>query len=396
MTTQSATVPDGVAPSALPERMPVEVTPLRVLIIEDDRDDAMLSMSALRRAPGLDCIVTVRENMHDAVAYLDESDVDVALLDLSLPDAEDMQAVSRLANRFHRLPVVVLTGRADERAAARALRMGAEDYLVKGGSDPGEMARALRHAIARKKAEHAQVAREWAEAAHKEKNLFVYRLSAGLRTPLSEILRCAGELGDTPDLPGRAQVGDILRHSRRLARLVDSLIDISRIEAGELALDLEAVQVSGAVAGAVDWARPRAQARGLRLEVNLDGVEHARVVADPQRFRQVLDILLANAVDYNREAGSITVAAHESAAGYLRLDVCDTGIGMNAEQVARLYTPFNRDVDQAVGEGTGLSLYIAKRLTEAMGGHLWHDSGPERGTSGRTEWLILDHGRRMP
>jgi PAS domain S-box-containing protein len=138
--------------------------PLRVLLVEDDPGDVLLCREAIGQS-NLYCQLSLAGNLRDAVDHLANEGADVALVDLSLPDAQDLEAVTTLAQRFDQLPVVVLTGLPDEQTAARALHAGAEDYLVKGPGSRFTVGRAVRYAIERKRAEQTRRARDAAEAA---------------------------------------------------------------------------------------------------------------------------------------------------------------------------------------------------------------------------------------
>jgi PAS domain S-box-containing protein len=138
--------------------------PLRVLLVEDDADDVLLCRDAIAHGD-LPYRLSIASTLREAVEHLDREGADVALVDLSLPDAENLDAVSTLAERFTQLPIVVLTGLRDERTAARAMHAGAEDYLVKGPGSRETMGRAVRYAIERKRGEQTRRARDAAEAA---------------------------------------------------------------------------------------------------------------------------------------------------------------------------------------------------------------------------------------
>jgi PAS domain S-box-containing protein len=153
---------------------------LRVLLVEDDPDDVLLCRDAIGRS-NLDCRLTVADTVRGAAESLDREGADVALLDLSLPDAEGLQAVSVLAQRFTELPIVILTGLPDEETAARALHAGAEDYLVKGAGSPDSIGRAVRYAIERKRGEQARRATDAAEAARTRAEQSVRELERNYR-----------------------------------------------------------------------------------------------------------------------------------------------------------------------------------------------------------------------
>ena len=239
-----------------------------------------------------------------------------------------------------------------------------------------------------------------ADQANRAKTQFLSRMSHELRTPLNAVLGF-GQLLQLEELgpEQRENVDQIVRAGTHLLELIDEVLDISRMESGQLRLSLEPVRVGDVVAEAVGMVAPLAAARGVRLLVDRSRSEdHVR--ADRQRLRQVMLNLLVNGVKYNREGGRVTVSCTEAPGGRLRLVVADTGIGVAASNLARLFQPFERlDAEDTGVEGTGLGLALAKQLVEAMGGVIgvesdvgmgssfWVDlamAGPSVGTAGAT------------
>jgi PAS domain S-box-containing protein len=153
---------------------------LRVLLVEDDADDVLLCRDAIAYSD-LTCQLNIAGTLGEAIDRLDHDGADVALVDLSLPDAVELQAVTALAQRFTQLPIVVLTGLHDEQTAARALHAGAEDYLVKGPASPETIGRAIRYAIERKKGEQTRRARDAAETAKQRAEQTVRELEHNYR-----------------------------------------------------------------------------------------------------------------------------------------------------------------------------------------------------------------------
>src|SRR5207245_1008492 len=155
---------------------------------------------------------------------------------------------------------------------------------------------------------------------------------------------------------------------RHLVGLLNEILDISRIEAGRLQLSLEPVPVQETVRQAIDLVQPSAAEAHVtvRSEAIEDGVH---VLADRQRLQQVLLNLLSNGVKYNRAGGTVTVACRESPASRLRIEVTDTGPGITADKLARLFTPFDRlGAEASAVEGTGLGLAVSKSRGGAGGG----------------------------
>jgi signal transduction histidine kinase len=208
------------------------------------------------------------------------------------------------------------------------------------------------------------------------------RASHELRTPLNAILGF-GELLELEELSDeqRHSVTQILAGGRHLLALIDDLLDLSRIQAGNVDLSLEPVEVGAAVADAVALCGPLAAERSLTVSVDL-GDEPLWALADPRRLRQVLLNLISNGIKYNRISGSITLRVRRDGASQVRLDVADTGIGMTADQIGRLFEPFERLGAHGSGiEGTGLGLAVCKALTESMGGRIEVYSIPGSGST---------------
>jgi signal transduction histidine kinase len=236
--------------------------------------------------------------------------------------------------------------------------------------------RAQEHAAATR----ALQAQREADQANAAKSEFLSRMSHELRTPLNAILGFAQllQLDDLPD-EQRDSVGQILRAGRHLLGLIEEVLDLSRVEAGTLTFSLEAVPVAEVLQETVDLVQPLAAARHLQVRA-LPPQDGWRVQADRQRLRQVLLNLAANAVKYTHH-GSITLAC-TTQQDRVRIAVHDTGPGIPAEELPRLFTPFDRlGAERTDTPGAGIGLALSKQLVEAMGGTLVADSALGHGTT---------------
>lgn len=241
----------------------------------------------------------------------------------------------------------------------------------------------------RKAAEEVvRLAKVEAERASRAKSEFLSRMSHDLRTPLNAILGFAQLL----EMDGLASdqsesVRQILNGGRHLLELINEVLDIARIEAGHLSLSPEPVAVSDVVVQVTDLVRPLGASRGITVTSTLSGDASAlHVQADRQRLTQVLMNLVANAVKYNRDGGSVRVSC-AATADRIRVAVTDTGAGIPPEKLALLFQPFERlGADQSAIEGTGLGLAVSKGLAEAMGGAIGVESVIDGGS---TFWVEL-------
>jgi PAS domain S-box-containing protein len=222
----------------------------------------------------------------------------------------------------------------------------------------------------RKQGEQAlQQAKEVAENANRSKSEFLSRMSHELRTPLNAIFGFAQLLEMDPlDELQRESTEQILKAGKHLLALIDEVLDISRIEAGRIALSIEDVRLDEVIMECIDLVTPLAAKVNVTIHSDLTcgGVWYGRV--DRQRFKQVLLNLLANAIKYNRPGGQVRVLAEAIAdQQWRRLVVEDTGIGIPAQRLGQLFEPFNRlGAEHTEVEGTGLGLALSRRYTDAM------------------------------
>jgi PAS domain S-box-containing protein len=210
------------------------------------------------------------------------------------------------------------------------------------------------------------------ERASQAKSEFLSRMSHELRTPLNAVLGF-GQLLETGELDARQRrnVAQILKGGRHLLELINEVLDISRIEAGNMTISLEPVHVGRALADVLDLVSPLAAEQGISIERPSPDDADRYVMADNQRLKQVLLNLLSNAIKYNREQGSVTVSLRDVAPHDLFVLVTDTGKGIAETELAKVFEPFERlGAEQSSIEGTGLGLALSKLLVEAMGGTL--------------------------
>ncbi len=222
--------------------------------------------------------------------------------------------------------------------------------------------------------EVAHRAREGAEASNRAKSEFLSRMSHELRTPLNALLGFTQLLELDRKQPLAPHQLDWTAQMRQagwhLLHMINDTLDLARIESGHIDLEPRTLDLAELVAAAQALVQQAADKRGIRIEAHLALGAHA-VIGDATRVKQILTNLLSNAVKYNSVGGHIIVASRMADEGRIALDVIDTGAGMNPQQLAQLFQPFNR-LGQEGGavDGTGIGLVISLRLAELMGGTL--------------------------
>ncbi len=227
-----------------------------------------------------------------------------------------------------------------------------------------------------------------AERANAAKSEFLSRMSHELRTPLNAILGF-GQVLEMSKLDAQDAhcIQLMLQGGRHLLALVDEVLDLARVEAGQLELKIGLVSLERLAQECVGLVARLAHARHLTCTTNFRGGAPVLVLADEQRLRQVVLNLLANAIKYNHEGGQVTLTCEPRGERTLRLSVKDTGPGISPQNLVRLFVPFERlgrEVSEI--EGTGLGLVVSMRLVEAMGGKLGAESVLGEGS---TFWIDL-------
>jgi signal transduction histidine kinase/ActR/RegA family two-component response regulator len=226
-----------------------------------------------------------------------------------------------------------------------------------------------------------------ARSVHEAKDRFLAMVSHELRNPLAPILTAAEVLKARTDLPAGAPrlVEMIARNAAIEARLIDDLLDVSRILRNKLHLERAPVELHGLLAELHAPAAARAADEGVRLEVQAEAIE-TWVEADAVRLRQILWNLLDNAFKHTPAGGRVRLRSETPEAGRIALTVSDTGAGIAPGRLRALFEPFQQAEQGAAGGGLGLGLPIARSLAEAHGGRLTGDSaGPGRGSWFRLE-----------
>jgi PAS domain S-box-containing protein len=246
--------------------------------------------------------------------------------------------------------------------------------------------------------EHAQrireqAARAEAEAANRAKDEFLAVVSHELRSPLNAMLGWARLLhgGRLDEATGTHAVEVIERNARSQAQLIEDLLDVSRIVAGNLRLDLHTIDLAPVIEAAVDDISPAAEAKDVRLRISLDPMA-GPVLGDPGRLKQVVSNLLSNAVKFTPQGGSVEVRLTRAEAG-VSITVSDTGKGIKAEFLPHIFDRYLQEGQEA-NKGLGLGLNIVRRLVDLHGGTARAESRGEG--QGATFTVTLPRAGALP
>jgi signal transduction histidine kinase/ActR/RegA family two-component response regulator len=229
---------------------------------------------------------------------------------------------------------------------------------------------------AKREAQALNLAKKDAENANLAKSEFLSRMSHELHTPLNAILGFTQLLEmETISEQARDNIYQILKSGYRLLELINDILDMARLESGKLSVSLEPVRLREVIKDALDLVRPMAADREVILSPESALSSDHYVQADRQRLKQVILNLLSNAIKFNVRKGAVILSCEEIDPLGLRIEIADTGPGISAADLGKIFTPFERlDADKSDAGGTGLGLALSRRLMEAMGGTLGAES----------------------
>lgn len=357
---------------------------LQVLLVEDNEGDAGLLRRMFSKERPDSFELTHLSRMSEAVIHLAKGGVDIVLLDMGLPDGHGLDTVRRAHAAAPSVPMIVLTGLDDEALAAEAIKEGAQDYLIKGQIENRALPRALRHAIERHRMQTETDLIRKNEMQFKDE--FLSHVSHELRSPLTAIYqfvtilldRLAGEL----NLEQHEYLDIVLRNIKQLQSMIDDLLEVTRVQAGKLMIDLQRTSVSDAIVYTVNTLQGAATAKGITLSSDMER-RLPFVCADPTRLRQILIILVDNAIKFTPANGAVKVQARmlEEDPNLLVLEVSDSGCGISPDMTERIFERLFQAPDPALTgrKGIGLGLYICKELVTRQGGQIWAKSVPGQG-----------------
>jgi signal transduction histidine kinase len=368
-----------------------------VLVVDDERANVDL-LEAILAGEGYRA-VTGTADAREALPLFEARRPDLVLLDLHMPHHDGFEILERISARTDEgdyLPVLVLTADVTPEARERALSRGARDFLTK-PFDVGEVLLRVRNLLQTRLLHRRQrEARERAEAlAAENARLFAGARQAtlardrmlsvvahDLRNPLALVAMNAemlAELLDPDADPYQRETVRIVRSAaERMQRLIEDLLDVSRIEHGTFSLERSETPVAELLAEAERLLRPLARARGVALAVAA-APPGGRVRADAGRLIQVLSNLGGNALKFTPAGGRVEVAA-VAEGDALKVSVADTGPGIPPEVLPHVFGAFWQ-AEERDRRGVGLGLWIARSIVEAHGGRIWVDAREGEGST---------------
>lgn len=359
--------------------------PLRVLVIEDSIDDAILLCRELERSFG--AIHSRRVDTSDELQRaLAEETWDIVLSDHGMPRFSATEALAILQASSLDIPFIIVSGAIGEEVAVSAMKAGASDFLLKDNLSrlAPAITRELREAHSRAERSAATASLRALEIENAQvletsriKAQFLASVSHELRTPLNAIigfadLFVAGTIGALEAQQLEA-IQLIQKSGYQLLHLIDDVLDLARIDAGKMSVSCAPCDLARVCQEAVRTLQPIARAKQLELVFVCDQPVPLALV-DANRMRQVVYNLVSNAMKFTRRGGTVTTRCYVVEASHVRVEVIDTGVGIAAEDLGKLFVPFARLTNAQSIPGTGLGLALVKQLILLMGGDLGVES----------------------
>jgi signal transduction histidine kinase len=375
--------------------MPKQAT--HILLVEDNLADATLLFQRFACLPESGCEITHAETLEEAVEIYQKNvastsgdrPFDLVLLDLGLPDARGLEALTQFQAVIPDVSIVVLTGLDDESLAIQAVAEGAQDYLVKDQITVHYLLRTIRFAIERQqiliqRKQNEDLARQALERERELSELkssFVDMVSHEFRTPLT-IIRTATQLllssfQDAIDPKAKRWFEQIETANDQLVHLINDVLTLSQMQSGEfacqpIAFDLEVF--------CIELAEAISQSLGANHRITLTTqAELRQAFTDANLVRSICTNLLSNAIKYSPQGGEVKFdASYQS--GMVTLRIQDCGVGIPEQEQYRLFKRFYRGSNVRSISGTGLGLTIVKRCVEALQGDIAVQSQVNIGT----------------
>jgi signal transduction histidine kinase len=372
------------------------------ILLVDDQPENLVALEAMLEGLGQNILKAM--SGREALRHLLTHECALIILDVLMPNLDGFETARLIREResTRQTPIIFLTaGDWSDAHVFRGYSVGAVDYIHKPFVPEFLRSKASVFVELAKKTELVKQQRRYLEQKNREleeararaelesqfKSRFLARMSHELRTPLNSILGFSEVLEQELFGPLSPKQKDylacVLQSGRHLLELVNDILDLAKVESGHLQLDKAWTTVDAIVRPVETIVTPMAQKQGVTLQTDLPA-ELPRIHIDPLRMREVLQNLLSNAIKFTPGGGRVSLKARANG-GHVDLVIDDTGIGISAEDLPRLFHEFERISPRSGNllkhpDGTGLGLVISHRLVELHGGNLSVESEEGRGT----------------
>jgi signal transduction histidine kinase len=360
----------------------------RILVVDDEPDVELLITQQFRRQirAGEFTFSFARDGEQALAVLQKDAGFDLMLLDINMPRMDGLTLLARLSELQAQVRAIIVSAYGDMPNIRTAMNRGAFDFVLK-PIDMVDLQTTIRKALDEiAKLREVERRRLVAEKARSNLSHFLANMSHELRTPLNAIIGVTEMLREDAEAAKQdiEPLDRVLGAGRHLLALINDILDLSKIEAGRMELQLETFPLAPVVDDVAKTIESLATKNGNQVAVHCDaaiGTLHA----DQMRLRQALLNLLSNANKFT-DHGTVTIDTRQREEGgrdWVTIAVADTGIGMTAEQMGKLFQEFSQASSTTASKygGTGLGLAISKRFCQMMGGNITVESEPGRGST---------------
>ena len=364
--------------SSLPKKPAPELEPpVRVLLVDDDEDEYIITRRIISEIVGRTHLLDWVATYDDALNVIQEGRHDIYLVDYRLDEHTGLDLLREAVASGCNSPMILLTGQEDRAVDLEAMKAGAWDYLVKGRIDAAVLERAIRYTL-----EHKKVLDVLLES-ERQRERFIATLTHDMKTPIKAEFRIfelllENRFGPLTD-DQQTVISEMLRSNRFMYQMVDNLLTAFKFEEGQLLLRMEPTDLNELINSMVSMdllglAQDKEQTFTLELAKSLPPVP-----VDPLELKRVLYNLIQNAINYTQKGGHITVST-KTEGEHAIVTVADNGPGIDENFKKTLFEPYATNAKRYRHIGTGLGLYIARKIVEAHQGLITADSQADRGT----------------
>ncbi|WP_028302518.1 response regulator [Oceanospirillum beijerinckii] len=316
----------------------------------------------------------------------EQTDITLTLIDYILPDLDGSQLIPRIRKirDANSLPIISISAFNEKSIAARMIKSGANDFLLK-PIDHEELLLRIRNSLKlQDQFNQTEKARIEAQRANEAKSYFLSRISHELRTPLNAIIGFSQLLATDDGLneEQRDCIDEIDHASGHLLHLINEVLDLSHIESGNIELHLGPVNVHQLASDTCSMLQSLADKQNIMLTLSeLSEPNSDKILTDPHRLKQILINLISNGIKYNKPNGQLNINITPQA-DKICIDICDTGVGIPPDRLDSLFDPFTRaHTDKYNIEGNGLGLSICLRLIQLLAGKIRVQSEVNKGST---------------